>query len=260
MSSVVILLAPSKTMDTHSPCPWPIIPTEPLFIDQAVKIATKVRTLSTTKTMKLMGVSKPLAKTVQEYYRLWNVDAPGKPALRAYTGDVYKGLQASTMSREDADWAEQHLIIASGLYGLLRPYDGVQNYRLEMKAALPVGRRRNLYDFWRDSLMEYVQSRCADWLCNCCSDEYARPVLTGLKLPVVTPVFMDTKPNGTVGVVPIYSKIMRGVFARWLIDNRIAQPEQMKKFRGHGYTYDDVRSRPNFPVFSRSMMVPLRFT
>ena len=240
-------------------CPLPITPETPLFIDQAANIAAKVAGLSIEKIMIVMQVSQPLAEAVQGFYADWEASKPGKLALWTYRGDVYKGLQAGSLSNADADWAQQHLIIASGLYGTLRPFDGIQAYRLEMKTSLAIGRSKNLYDFWGSRLSESVAAQAYDWVCNCCSEEYSRPIVGGLKLPVITPVFFDTKPNGSIGTVPIYSKMMRGVFARWMIDNRITSPEQLTAFMAHGYSYDVSRSQPNFPGFSRAKMVPLRF-
>lgn len=256
---VIILLAPSKTMDTISPCPWPIAPQTALFLPQTKQIVTKLQKLSVPKIQKLMGISLPIAQTVHDYYDQWAVTNPGKPALWSYTGDVYKGLQAPTMSLSDSNWAQKHLVIASGLYGLVRPYDGVQAYRLEMKASLGIGRHKTLSEFWGNALVQYVQEKGYDWLCNCSSEEYSRPVVKGLALPVITPVFFDTKPNGVVGQVPIYSKLMRGVFARWIIDHRVTSPDQLSTFQAHGYKYDAIRSLPSFPAFSRVKMVPLRF-
>ena len=257
---VVILLAPSKTMDIRSAPPLPVLSQVPLFLPEASKIAAKLHSLTIPKIMKLMAVSRPIAITVQQNYADWHTHEAGKPALWSYSGDVYKGLQAAGLTAADADWAQQHLLIASGLYGLVRPYDGIQAYRLEMKANLPIERRKNLYNFWGDSLSGYVRSQGYDWLCNCSSEEYAKPVLKGLTLPVITPVFFDIKPNGVVGSVPIYSKLMRGVLARWMVDNRLTSSEQLQTFYAHGYSYDAARSRPNAPAFSRAKMVPLRFS
>ncbi|MDL2342262.1 MAG: YaaA family protein [Patescibacteria group bacterium] len=259
MSRVILLLAPSKTMDFVTPVPLAVAPQPPLFLDQATKLAAKLQKLSVKKLMKLMQVSAPIALTVQAAYGDWQGTKAGKPALWSYTGDVYKGVRARDLTVADAQWAQEHLLIASGLYGLVRPYDGIQPYRLEMKAALAVGRRKNLVEFWSRTLGDYVNQQGADWLCNCSSDEYARATLKHLKLPIVTPVFFDTKPSGVVGTVPIYSKMMRGVMARWLIDHQVTEPDQLMAFTAHGYSYDPVRSKPGFPAFRRPKMVPLRF-
>lgn len=258
-NNVMILLAPSKTMDFATPSLFDIKPQEPLFSAKSAQIAERLQKLTVNKIITSMSVSKPIAEAVHGSYANWRPSSTGKVALWTYTGDVYKGLQAKTMSKANADWAEQHLLIASGLYGLVRPYDGIQSYRLEMKSALRIGQKQNLYEFWEDKLSSYVNNSSASWVCNCSSDEYSRATVTGLKIPVVTPVFFDKKPNGLVGTVPIYSKMMRGVIARWMIDNRINKAEQLKDFKGHGYSYDAARSKPGFPAFSRAKMVPLQF-
>ena len=207
-----------------------------------------------------MAISPGIASTVHASYAAWQPEASGRPALWTYKGDVYKGVRANHLTRGDADWAQQHIVIASGLYGLVRPFDGIQSYRLEMKSALKIGRSDNLYTFWGEKLAEYVDARGSDWVCNLSSEEYAKPVTKYVHTNVVTPVFFDTKPSGAVGTVPIYSKMMRGVMARWMIDQRLQTPEQLKLFSAHGYRYDAQRSKKDFPAFSRVTMVPLIFT
>lgn len=259
MSGCLILLAPSKTMDFETPTPFSLCSERPEFITKAALLSARISAYSVPKIMTIMGVSRTIAESVAGCYAEWNQQAAGKPALWTYKGDVYKGLRAVTMTKSDADWAQQHLLIASGLYGLLRPYDGVQRYRLEMSSKIAVDNTKNLYDFWGDSLVNFIYASGADWLCCLSSDEYARPVTAKLALPVVTPVFLDHKPNGTIGTVPIYSKIMRGVMARWIIDNRIVTPDQLNKFAGHGYLHDALHSTADKPAYSREIMMPLRF-
>lgn len=258
-NGVMILLPPSKTMDFISPIPYGVIARRPLFAEQAGNIAAELKKLDVQSLMKLMVVSQPIALNVHDYYAAWDQSATGRPALWTYVGDVYRGLQARTLTYEDAKWAQDHLLISSGLYGLVRPFDGIQAYRLEMSAALAVGQQADLYQFWGDKLAEYVDGQGSDWLCNCSSAEYARPVIKYTKIKVITPVFMDVKPNGTVGSVPIYSKQMRGVLARWMIDNRVSRPDELTKFSAHDYSYDTARSTADNPVFSRAHMAPLKF-
>lgn len=259
MPGCLILLAPSKTMNFIAATPFDIAGETPLFLPEAAVIATKIASYTDNKIMKTMHVSATIAHAVAQYYSDWNIDKTGKAALWTYTGDVYKGLRASTMNRSEADWANKHLLISSGLYGLVRPFDGVQPYRLEMSAKIRFGRHRNLYEFWGRKLASYVDSSQVDWVCCLSSDEYARSVITDLPCSIITPVFLDTKPNGIVGTVPIYSKIMRGVMARWMIDHRAEKPKQLMRFSGHGYSYDPARSTETHPVFSRVVMTPLRF-
>ncbi len=257
---VTILLAPSKTMDFISTPPYGVVPMQPLFLKQSARIASVMKQMEPEQLTKTMAISQPIAAAVHDYYGAWQTGKQGRPALWTYIGDVYKGVQAKTMSLDDAKWAQQHLVIASGLYGLVRPYDGIQAYRLEMKAAVSVDSFKNLSELWGDLLADYVDALPSDWLCNCSSDEYAKPVLRRLKKTVVTPIFYDTKPNGLVGPVPIYSKMMRGVLARWIIDNRISKADELHSFTAHDYRFDAKRSKPLQPAFSRTKMVPLKFT
>lgn len=256
---VTIILAPSKTMDLISAWPYGVETTEPLFLDRADQIVDTLLKQSPKQLTKTMGVSDAIAATVHEYYSDWDKTKPGRPALWTYVGDVYKGVQAKTLTLEDAKWAQEHLMIASGLYGLVRPFDGIQAYRLEMKTAVAVKRHKNLYNFWGADLADYVDASMSEWICNCSSDEYAKPILKYTKKTVVTPFFYDTKPSGVIGPVPIYSKMMRGALARWMIDNRVSDPQQLEKFSAHGYRFDAACSQTDKPVFSRSKMVPLKF-
>ena len=258
---VLMLLAPSKTMDFVSPLPYEVIAETPIFIAEATQIATKIRTFTPGGITKLMGVSQPIAKNVVDMYASWDQASKGRPALWTYKGDVYKGMKADMLPADSAEWAQNHLLILSGLYGLVRPNDGIQAYRLEMKSRLKIGRANTLNEFWGDKLSNYVAERGSDWVCNLSSNEYAKPALRFLPndVPVITPVFFDTKPSGIVGTVPIYSKMMRGVLCRWMIDSQVETPEQLERFTGHGYTYDPVRSKSNFPAFSRTVMKPLIF-
>lgn len=259
MNSVTILLAPSKTMDVLSVLPFEMSSSSPVFMSDATLIAAEIKNYKLPKISRIFDVSSKLAESVYELYKSWDSGQSGKPALWAYTGDVYKGLRANTMTSQRAEWAQQHVLIASGLYGFLRPYDLVQPYRLPMNIPIRIGRRKNLYEFWGDKLGSFISSYHGDWICNCSSEEYAKIALKGTSKLVITPIFMDHKANGLVGSVPIYSKIMRGVFARWMIDNCIENPLQLMSFEAMGYSYDTARSTPNQPVYCRAVMTPLRF-
>ncbi len=249
-------------MDMQSRAPYLRIATRPLFLDQAMRIAARMQHKRPSELRRLMNTSDELTKSVFDMYAHWSPNAPGKAALWAYKGDVYKGVYADTLDPAAAAWAEQHIVILSGLYGLLRPHDAVQRYRLEMKAGLKVGRANNLYEFWSDTLGVYAAEHSDGVICCLSSNEYARAVLRHVpsSIRVVTPTFFDTKPNGQVGTVPIYSKMMRGVMARWIIDHRIDSPEGLCDFTGHGYAYDAGRSTKDAPAFYRAVMKPLVFT
>jgi len=170
-------------------------------------------------------------------------------------------MKADLLDEASAVWAQKHLLIMSGLYGMVRPFDTISAYRLEMKAVLPLDGAKSVYDFWGVTLADYVERHAGGLVYNLASDEYAKPVIG--KLPksvrIVTPAFYDNRPNGTVGRAPIYNKMMRGVMARWMIDNRVETPEGLRVFSGHGYNYDVTRSTVNNPAFYREKMTPLVF-
>ena len=168
-------------------------------------------------------------------------------------------MYADRLTQDDADWARQHLVIMSGLYGCVRPYDEISPYRLEMKAKLAVDSKKDIYDFWGDRLAVYADSQSNGVICNLSSDEYGRPVTRHTKSRVITPIFFDHRPSGQIGPAPIYNKMMRGVMAHWMIKNKVESPEQLRDFTSHGYEYDSSRSKPDAPGFLRPIMKPLVF-
>lgn len=256
---MLTILTPSKTMDFSTQIPIAITPTTPVFDAEARQIRQLLASYPHTEMAGLMRTSTTLTNQVMAMYQ----SGDRKSALWTYHGDVFKGVQAASLGLADVEWAQQHLLIPSAVYGLLRPLDVISPYRLEMSAVLAVGDSHHLYDFWATRLANYVQGRpeLSSVLCVLASKEYARAVLAQLphSIRVVTPVFMDRKSNGTLGQVPIYSKMMRGVMARWLIDQRIDQPDRLMEFSAHGYQYDPSRSTPDQPVFCRQVMTPLVF-
>ena len=253
---MISILAPSKTLDFSPAASW-IEGTDPLFIEEATKITSALRKMEPGELADLMQVSMTIADT--NYARIAQWGNVRKPALWTYRGDVYKGMYADNLSKTDAQWAEKHLRIMSGMYGVLRPHDLISPYRLEMKAKLNVANAKNLYEFWGKRLAEYVDSESDGIICNLSSEEYAKPVTKYAQSRVITPVFMDHKPNGTVGPVPIYSKMMRGVMARWIIDTHTDDSADLVKFTRFDYAYDAARSTPDAPVFIRETMTPLVF-
>ena len=229
--------------------------TEPCFYPQARQIVRAV--LETKDLRNIMQASDAIVDRTRLSYEQWG--AHQNPSVYAYIGDVYKGFFARTLGYDDIRWAQEHILILSGLYGALRPLDAISGYRLEMKAKLPVGRAKDLYAFWGDTVAQMVDEKAGGVICVLSSDEYAKIVTVHTKSRIVTPVFLDKKPNGSIGTVPIYSKMMRGVMARWIIDNRIDTPEGLSDFSKHDYAYDAKNSTPDRPAFYREVMTPLRF-
>lgn len=246
-------------MDFTTPLPYDIPLQQPLFLEKSKDIARAIYKLNNHDIAEIMKISPALVEKVQKMYSQWQAEGE-KPALYTYVGDVFKGMKANEMPKESAEWAEKHLLIMSGLYGVVRPFDRISPYRLEMKANLSISGSRNLYDFWGNDLSEYVRLHSDRLVFNLSSDEYAGVVIRNLPkdVRVIFPVFYDERPSG-VGRAPIYNKMMRGVLARWMIDHRAKLPEDLKAFTMHGYRYDSSRSTPNEPAFYRSKMTPLVF-
>ena len=254
---MLTILTPSKTMDFVTPAPAFIGSTRPLFSEQAARLRDKVATLSVKQIASLMHVSQPLAEKTQAMYS----DTISKQAFWAYDGDVFKGVQAQTMTAADAIFAQKHVLVPSGLYGLVRPYDMISPYRLEMKAKLAVAKTANLYEFWGSKLGQYVDAHAAGEVLMLSSYEYARTILPFVSdsTRVVTPVFINKKPSGQEEQIAIYNKIMRGVMGRWVINNKIDSLASITEFKAQGYEYSSERSSENKPVFYCPEMTPLRF-
>jgi len=256
---MLILLAPSKTMDFATQLPYSIPIQQPLFLAKSKIIARTIRTLGGVEVASIMKISSAITGRVQKMYDSWQPYGE-KPALYTYVGDVFKGMKANDLPKKSAEWAEDHLLIMSGLYGVVRPFDRIAPYRLEMKAALRIEEAKNLYEFWGDDLANYVKEHAGGLVFNLSSDEYASVVTRRLPkdVRVIFPVFYDERPTG-VGRAPIYNKMMRGVMARWMIDHRAETVEDLKAFSMHGYRHDPLRSTENEPAFYREKMTPLVF-
>jgi uncharacterized protein len=254
---MISLLAPSKTMD-FSPVDMPGFHyTTPVFQSDAKRIVSAVQKVQDESTLaELMHVSAPIAKATKQKYQDWGKTVG--PSIYSYTGDIYKGFYARTLSASDIQWAQEHLVVASGVYGILRPLDLISPYRLEMKTKLKIGDTSDLYEFWGDKLAQFVDERAGGIICNIASDEYGKAVTKFTKSRVVTPVFLDKRPDGRIGTVPIYSKMMRGVMARWIIDHRIDDPAGLVEFSAQGYRYDASRSIIDRPAFYRKISAPIR--
>ena len=250
-----MLLAPSKTMTMSRPLLRGVKVQQTHFYKDSAEIVATLRQAE--DIVQLMHVSEAIAERVKQMYQDWGKETA--PALFAYIGDVYRWFFAETLSIDDITWANDHLFIMSGLYGALRPLDLVSPYRLEMKSKLSVDGSKDLYGFWGDKISAYVSADPDEIICNLSSDEYARVVTKYTNKRIVTPVFMDRKGDGSIGAVPIYSKMMRGVMARWIIDNRVDNPDDLEKFALQGYYYDEDSSKLNWPCFYRDIPRPIRF-
>lgn len=229
-------------------------PTMPAFQKDAECIAGVIT--ATKNLAELMKISSALGENTRQKYERWGREK--KPAVYSYVGDVYKGFYASTLTAEDVKWAQNHIRIMSGLYGILKPLDLISPYRLEMKAPIEIGGKKDLYEYWGDRLALAADKETDDGIiCILSSDEYAKPVVRYSKSQVITPTFYDNKVNGKVGTVPIYSKMMRGVMARWVVDNRVDSVEKLKGFSAQGYSYSSALSTEAKPAFFRENPKPI---
>ncbi|CAG0910576.1 unnamed protein product [Cyprideis torosa] len=232
--------------------------TKPEFEAEAQNLVGTARGLSIAQIKSMMKLSDNLAKLNYDRFRDFSVPPQPenlRPAVRAFAGDTYLGLEAGSLDAEEMAWAQDHLRILSGLYGVLRPLDGMQPYRLEMGSRLQTERGRNLYEFWSNkiakALNKQAQALGTDVLVNCASQEYFGAVDQGaLALQVITPQFMEDK-GGEPKIVSFYAKRARGAMARFIIQHRLSDPAALLDFDTGGYRYRAELSTPEKPIFVR---------
>ncbi len=255
---MLLLLSPAKSLDYDSPIA-DLPHTRPLFVDQSQELIHVLREKSPLQVGKLMDISDALAALNVARYQAWSTRFTAnnsRQAALAFNGDVYDGLAARTLSADDLAWAQDHLCILSGLYGVLRPMDRMQPYRLEMGTQLAVAGKRNLYEFWNERIAAYLNRRLAadrtPVVVNLASLEYAKVVdRQRLKARVIDCVFEEGKP-GAWRIVSFFAKQARGLMARYAIVNKATLPAQLEGFAEQGYAFDGSASRPDRLVFRRS--------
>ena len=252
---MLTVISPAKSLDME---PVTVVATQPEFQADAVRLAQTSRGLTLKGLRDLMGISDDLARLNRDRFRDFSqtpdADAT-KPAALAFNGDTYQGLEAKTLSDEDLRYAQDHLRILSGLYGLLRPLDAIQPYRLEMGTNLATKQGDSLYEFWADkptkAINKQLRALKSEVLVNLASNEYFKAVNANLlKARVITPVFKDFK-NGKYKIVSFYAKKARGLMAAYIIKNRIESPDAIKKFKLAGYKFDKASSTDSSFVFLR---------
>ena len=254
---MLTVLSPAKTLDYETP-PRTRKATQPHFIERAAQLVDDARDLSPDALQKLMGISENIALLNHERFMNWQPDFNldnAKQAVLAFKGDVYTGLDANTLDGKALTFAQKHLRILSGLYGLLRPLDLMQPYRLEMGTKLKNDSGENLYAFWGDELSKSLslelKSHDEKFIVNCASVEYFKSVNNeALTTEIITPIFKEIK-NGKVRIISIFAKKARGMMARFIIKNQINNPNDILHFNYGGYTYDKSLSSINSPVFTR---------
>lgn len=254
---MLILVSPAKTLDYESPLPTQKH-TQPDFIDHSAELIEVCRQLTPADVASLMKVSDKIAGLNVARFAQWSPEFNfdnARQALFAFKGDVYTGLEANSLSEDEIEYAQSHLRMLSGLYGLLKPLDLMQPYRLEMGTRLANPRGSNLYQFWGDIITDKVndalQAQGDSWLINLASNEYFKAVKTkNVKGKIITPVFKDCK-NGTYKVISFYAKKARGMMARYIIENRVNDLDALKAFDTAGYYFVAAESTATELVFKR---------
>ena len=258
---MLTVISPAKTLDFDTP-PTTRKATQPEFIDRAATLVEDARQLSPQAIGRLMGVSENIAHLNHRRFMNWQQPFDldnAKQALLAFKGDVYTGLEAETLSGGQLTFAQKHLRILSGLYGVLRPLDLMQPYRLEMGLKFPNRGGDTLYQFWGDSiatsLNRQLKKTGSPVLLNLASAEYFRSVsVSTLDAEVITPVFKDRK-SGKYRVISFYAKKARGQMARYVIENSLDEPEALKRYCVAGYRYSPAESTAHEWVFTRDTPV-----
>ena len=254
---MLFLLSPAKSLDFASPLPQ-VEFSEPLWPGQSAELIGTLKKKSVKQLAALMDLSEALAKLNVQRYKDWSASPTGdhaRPAMLAFNGDVYDGLDAKSLGAQDLQWAQQHVAILSGLYGVLRPLDRMQAYRLEMGTALKHGKHANLYQFWGSQIAEHLNERLAadknPMVVNLASQEYAKSVdRKVLKARVIECVFQDEK-NGQYKIISFFAKQARGMMLRHAILQRAKTPKDLKSFRLGGYAFAPEVSDDDTLVFRR---------
>jgi cytoplasmic iron level regulating protein YaaA (DUF328/UPF0246 family) len=250
---MLVVISPAKRLDWGE---QDVAMTQPDFADDAMRLARTARNLTLGDLKALMGLSDDLARLNRDRFRAYS-DTPEdtRPAMYAFAGDTYQGLEAASLSQDEVAYAQEHLRILSGLYGILRPLDAIQPYRLEMGSRLKTRRGSTLYDFWRTDLSKALNKQAeavgTNILLNCASQEYFGAVAPkALKLQTTTPVFMEDKGTGPK-IVSFFAKKARGAMARFVVQNRVRDLDGLKDFDMGGYTFQPAQSGDGKMVFVR---------
>lgn len=250
-----IIISPAKSLDFESKVPTSLH-TQPRFLEQSEKLNKKLKTLSRKKLSDLMSISSDLATLNYDRNQSWETPFTpenAKQAIYAFTGEVFRGIDINTLPEEKLPLLQERLRILSGLYGLLKPLDLIQPYRLEMGTRLKVGRRDNLYKFWDDTLAKSLNEELEDneLLINLASSEYFKVIPKKvLKVPMITPIFKDFK-NGQYKTIMTFAKKARGLMVRYILDNNITTVKGIKGFNVEGYGFSEEMSSDTDLVFTR---------
>lgn len=254
---MLTVISPAKTLDFETP-PGTRKSTVPALLDRSAELVEDMRKLDPGDIRALMGVSENIAQLNHRRFMNWSTPfslGNAKQSLLAFKGDVYTGLDADTLSTADLAFAQQHLRILSGLYGVLRPLDLMQPYRLEMGVKFTNRGGNNLYEFWGDTLTDNLNRQLkktkSDVLLNLASQEYFKSIKPkALNAEIITPVFKDLK-SGKYKVISFFAKKARGQMARYIIEKGVQDPAKLKRYRVGGYRYNKQQSTARELVFTR---------
>lgn len=251
-----IVLSPAKSLDFDFDSPTGKY-TQPELLDDAEVIADVLKKYTPKKLSSLMSISANLGELNYERYQDWDREftyPEDKQACLVFTGEVYRGLQARDLKAEDLEWAQDRLRILSGLYGILKPLDLIKAYRLEMGTKLKVKRKDNLYKYWGTKIADFLNKEMKEdeVLINLASNEYFKSIdKKAFNKRIITPEFKELK-NGEYKMIAVFAKKARGLMTRYIIENRIEDPEQIKLFDVEGYGFDSNLSTEDKWVFTRS--------
>jgi len=256
---MLFLLSPAKSLDYDTP-PHVATYTKPLFTRQSAHLIEVLKTQTPQQISTLMKLSDALAGLNVARYEAWSskfTAKNSKQAVLAFNGDVYEGLDAKTLGEQQLEWAQGHVCILSGLYGVLRPLDWMQPYRLEMGTQLANGHGKNLYQFWGSQIADYLNERAAadtsPVIVNLASEEYFKAVdRKALKPRVVNCVFEDFK-GGKYKIISFHAKRARGLMVRYAIERQLLSVEKLEGFAAEGYRFEPAVSEPDRLVFRRKL-------
>ena len=249
---MLVVISPAKKL--NSSLSIDSLPTKPIFSKNATELALVAKRLTLKELKNLMGLSDNLAELNSARFASFGKQR-SLPAAFTFAGDTYKGLNVNSLSKSDIEWAQSHLRIISGLYGLLRPLDNIEPYRLEMGSKLKTEQGNNLYEYWNKKIAlainELSDETNSKILVNCASQEYFHAVdMASLKPKVITPIFMENK-NGENKIISFYAKKARGLMARYIIENRVRKIDDLKKFNFENYKYRRELSTEKNLIFLR---------
>ncbi|MFL2548864.1 MAG: peroxide stress protein YaaA [Gammaproteobacteria bacterium] len=252
---MLVVISPAKKLDEN--CDKNLVTnfTIPPYLEDSKKIIKSLRKYSTDKLSKLMNISEKISLLNYERYIKWSLPFTKKnahPALLLFQGDVYKGISVGDFKKEDFIYAQKSLRILSGLYGILKPLDLIQPYRLEMGTQIKIGKHNDLYDFWGDEITKAInEDKNSDYLINLASVEYFKSInKEKLNAQLINIIFKE-KRNGSYKIIGINAKKARGLMSRYIIKKKISNPMNLKKFKEENYSYNKNLSSESDWVFTR---------